>query len=64
MVVDWLGELIEATCASPPVLVGHVLGGAIAARFAAERPRRSAGSCSSMPLGLAPFEPAPAFGAR
>jgi pimeloyl-ACP methyl ester carboxylesterase len=34
----WLGELIERTCASPPALVGHLLGGAIAARFAAERP--------------------------
>ena len=30
----WLGELIERTCPSPPVVVGHVLGGAIAARFA------------------------------
>jgi pimeloyl-ACP methyl ester carboxylesterase len=31
----WLGELIEQTCPSPPALVGHLLGGAIAARFAA-----------------------------
>ena len=23
----WLGELIERTCASPPVVVGHWLGG-------------------------------------
>ena len=33
----WIGELIERTCASPPALVGHLLGGAIAARFASER---------------------------
>ena len=34
-VLGWLGELIDRTCAAPPVLVGHGLGGAIAARFAA-----------------------------
>ena len=33
----WLSELIERTCVSPPALVGHLLGGAIAARFASER---------------------------
>ena len=37
-VSTWLGELIERTCATPPVVVGHLLGGAIAARFASERP--------------------------
>jgi pimeloyl-ACP methyl ester carboxylesterase len=31
-VVAWLAELVERTCPSPPVLVGHLLGGAIAAR--------------------------------
>jgi pimeloyl-ACP methyl ester carboxylesterase len=30
----WLSGLIERTCPSPPALVGHVLGGAIGARFA------------------------------
>ena len=30
----WLDELIGRTCASPPTLVGHMLGGAIAARYA------------------------------
>lgn len=34
-VLAWLGELIDQTCAAPPVLVGHSLGGSIAARFAA-----------------------------
>jgi pimeloyl-ACP methyl ester carboxylesterase len=33
-VLRWLEELIGRTCDSPPVLVGHLLGGAIAARFA------------------------------
>jgi pimeloyl-ACP methyl ester carboxylesterase len=32
----WLGELIQRTCPSPPALVGHLLGGAMAARFAAD----------------------------
>ena len=33
-VLTWLGELIEQTCAIPPVLVGKGPGGALAARFA------------------------------
>lgn len=33
-VLAWLDELIAQTCTAPPVLVGHLLGGAIAARFA------------------------------
>lgn len=39
-VFAWLGELIKHTCPSPPALVGHLLGGAIAARFAAEQGER------------------------
>jgi pimeloyl-ACP methyl ester carboxylesterase len=35
MVLAWLGELIDQTCLTPPVLVGTSLGGSIAARFAA-----------------------------
>jgi pimeloyl-ACP methyl ester carboxylesterase len=35
-VFAWLGELIKQTCSSPPALVGHLLGGAIAARFASD----------------------------
>jgi Alpha/beta hydrolase family len=30
----WLGELIDQTWPSPPFLAGHLLGGAVAARFA------------------------------
>jgi len=39
-VLTWLSELIERTCPSPPVLVGHLLGGAIAARFASDHSDR------------------------
>jgi pimeloyl-ACP methyl ester carboxylesterase len=35
-VLTWLDELIEQTCAIPPVLVGKGPGGALAARFAIE----------------------------
>lgn len=61
-VLDWLDQLIERTCASPPVLVGHTLGGAIGARFAAERGGRIRHLVLEGSLGLAPFQPAPAFG--
>ncbi|MEQ7125260.1 alpha/beta hydrolase [Actinopolymorpha sp. B11F2] len=51
-VLDWLLDLIGRTCASPPTLVGFALGGAIAARFAADHRSRnrtdsSAGSARS-----------------
>ena len=62
-VLDWLGELIELTCAgSPPVVVGHITSGAIAARFAAERPAAISQLVLVDALGLAPFEPKPEFG--
>jgi FAD/FMN-containing dehydrogenase/pimeloyl-ACP methyl ester carboxylesterase len=60
-VLDWLGELIERTCAAPPVLVGHAVGGAIAARFAAGHELAHLVLVDA--LGLRPFEPAPHFGA-
>lgn len=36
-VLGWLGELVEETCPTPPVLVGRTLGGANGARFAADQ---------------------------
>jgi pimeloyl-ACP methyl ester carboxylesterase len=61
--VDWLGGLIERTCERPPVLVGHVLGGAIAARFAARHSDRIATLVLVDSLGLARFRPSPRFAA-
>ncbi|MGH8543806.1 MAG: alpha/beta fold hydrolase [Gammaproteobacteria bacterium] len=61
-VLAWLGELIDQTCGSPPVLVGHLVGGAIAARFATRHGRRVRRLVLIDTFGLQPFEPAPAFG--
>ena len=62
-VLTWLGDLIDGTCPAPPALVGYAFGGAIAARFAAERGDRLSRLVLVDALGLAPFEPAPRFGA-
>jgi pimeloyl-ACP methyl ester carboxylesterase len=61
-VVAWLDALIEHTCPSSPALVGHGLGGAIAARFAIAHPDRLSGLVLVDALGLDRFEPAPSFG--
>jgi pimeloyl-ACP methyl ester carboxylesterase/UDP-N-acetylenolpyruvoylglucosamine reductase len=61
-VLSWLGELIESTCATPPTLVGYALGGAIAARFAADRGDRLHRLVLVDTLGLSEFEPPPDFG--
>jgi pimeloyl-ACP methyl ester carboxylesterase/protein-L-isoaspartate O-methyltransferase len=58
----WLGALVERTCKTPPVLIGQLLGGAIAARFAIWHGDRLSGLVLVDTFGLAPFEPAPAFG--
>ena len=57
----WLGELIDRTCSEPPVVAGHVLGGAIAARFAIEHSDRLRGLVLVDTLGLARFRPALKF---
>jgi pimeloyl-ACP methyl ester carboxylesterase len=57
----WLGELIERTCPSRPTLVGHVLGGAIAARFAIDHPDRLRVLVLVDSLGLGRFRPSPRF---
>jgi pimeloyl-ACP methyl ester carboxylesterase/ubiquinone/menaquinone biosynthesis C-methylase UbiE len=62
-VLAWLGELIERTCPTPPTLVGQILGAAIAARFAARHGDKLRSLVLSDALGLAPFRPAPEFGA-
>lgn len=61
-VLAWLGALIEYACPSPPALIGYTLGGAIAARFAADRSARLSRLILVDSLGLSRFEPAPEFG--
>ena len=60
-VLAWLGELIERTCLSPPALVGHLLGGAVAARFAIEHPDRLSGLMLVDTYGLGRFWPTPRY---
>lgn len=62
-VIAWLDELIARTCTSPPVLVGHVLGGAIGARFAIDRGDRVARLVLVDSLGLSRFRPSARFAA-
>jgi pimeloyl-ACP methyl ester carboxylesterase len=58
-VLRWLGELIDQTCATPPVLVGHAAGGALAARFAVDHSDRIGQLVLVDSYGLARFRPAP-----
>jgi pimeloyl-ACP methyl ester carboxylesterase len=60
-VLQWLDELIERTCPAPPTLVGQIVGGAIAARFAARLGERIERLVLVDALGLTPFQPAPEF---
>ncbi|MDP9807941.1 pimeloyl-ACP methyl ester carboxylesterase/ubiquinone/menaquinone biosynthesis C-methylase UbiE [Rhizobium tibeticum] len=62
-VLAWLGELVDQTCATPPIVVGQIIGGAIAARFAAAHGDRLRCLVLSDALGLSSFRPAPEFGA-
>ncbi|MGH2826243.1 MAG: alpha/beta fold hydrolase [Actinomycetota bacterium] len=60
-VLAWLGELIERTCPSPPALVGHLLGGSIAARFASDQGARLSRLVLVDGYGLSRLWPAPKF---
>jgi len=62
-VFNWLSQLIDRTCPTPPALVGDALGGAIAARFAARFGDRISRLVLVNTLGLTAFQPAPALGA-
>ena len=55
----WLDELIDQTCAIPPVLVGKGAGGALAARFAIEHSDRIDRLVLVDTHGLARFRPPP-----
>jgi pimeloyl-ACP methyl ester carboxylesterase len=58
-VLSWLSELVSQTCPTPPVLVGHTAGGALAARFAVDHGERLDGLVLVDSYGLARFRPAP-----
>jgi pimeloyl-ACP methyl ester carboxylesterase len=58
-VLTWLDELIEQTCAIPPVLVGKGPAGALAARFAIEHSDRLDRLVLVDTHGLDRFRPAP-----
>jgi len=57
----WLEELVARTCPSPPVIVGHLLGGAIALRFALGHAHRVDRLVLVDTFGLGPFRPSPGF---
>jgi pimeloyl-ACP methyl ester carboxylesterase len=61
-VLEWLAALIERTCISPPALVGQLLGGVIAARFAIDHGDRLSRLVLVDTFGLREFQPAPEFG--
>lgn len=61
-VLAWLDDLIAQTCAAPPVLVGHLLGGAIAARFAARHGDRLGRLVLVDTCGLRWYRPTIGFG--
>lgn len=61
-VLAWLGELIEGTCPSPPYLAGHLLGGALAARFAVANEELLGGLALVDTFGLRRLRPSPMFG--
>lgn len=60
-VFRWLESLIEGTCDKPPVLVGHLLGGSIAARFARLSPDRIGRLVLVDTFGLKRLRPSPRF---
>lgn len=61
-VMSWLDELIGQTCDSPPVIVGQLLGGAVAARYASSNGSRLRRLVLVDTFGLSPFRPLPEFG--
>ena len=61
LVFRWLDVLIDECCDAPPVLVGHILGGAVAARYAVGRSDRISRLVLVDSLGLGRFRPSPKF---
>ncbi len=61
LVFEWLSELIKQTCPSSPALVGNILGGSIAARFAVDHGEQLNQLVLVNSLGIGKFRPAPRF---
>lgn len=61
LVFNWVTELIEQTCPSPPVLVGNILGGSIATRYAVDHGDHIDLLVLVNSLGLGKFRPSPSF---
>ena len=59
----WLGELIEQTCPTPPVLVGQLSAALSRPTSPPSTPERLDRLVLVVPFGLAPFQPSPEFGA-
>lgn len=57
----WLAALVEHTGAARPAIAGHLLGGAIALRYALERGGTVGGLVLVDTLGLARYWPSPGF---
>lgn len=60
-VFQWLDELIEQTCPTPPTLVGHLLGASLAARFAIGHGSRLGTLVLVNSFGLGKFRPPARF---
>lgn len=61
LIFQWLTGLIDHTCSEPPTLVGNILGGSIAARYAVEHSEKIGTLVLVNSLGLGKFRPAPGF---
>lgn len=62
-VLAWLDALIEETCDQPPILLGELVSGAIAARFAARHGEKTSHLMLVDSFGLTPFQPSAEFAA-
>lgn len=60
-VFDWLDVILRELRDRRPILVGHILGGAVAARYASLRSDRIERLVLVDSLGLARFRPSPRF---
>ena len=56
-----IDALLDDRCDDRPMMVGHILGGSVAARYAVARPGRLDRLVLVDSLGLAKFRPHPRF---